>query len=375
MSILNESEILELTIERMIFHVVDPESDNPVFLAEVSPPKCAEFFIERIKETLRGAQYLFLPGAGVPSLLRRALPGSSNVDEFVKVSHELSERFKEKVKQDKRLASGVLMFFLVKTTNNERLVAIVKYEHQQVVSYSYALDKKGDVVLDDEGNPVPDLETLIETFTQDRKAMQKSAVVRFSNINDVNQEVERDRVVVVDHSSRKYRDATQHFSNFLDIRRLLEPKELTKRLEEATVKTIKAHIDEVPAEVAKAPKRFVRETFSRLDGFDFEKPEEFIGSIIHGVSSGSPILKTFEKNTKKHGISTEAFEFSGAVPPPAEYRRIVTNEGVSILFSSSHEADGKVKKHPEENGGFTITVKSTGLYRDDELEKMPRIPD
>lgn len=374
MSILNDKEVQALTIERMIFHVVEPESDRPKFLAEVSPPQCKEFFTERVKETLRGAAYVFMPGAGVPDLLRQALSSGNGSDDFVNVSHELAERFKEKVKQDKRLSPGVLMFLKLKTLMDEEVVAIIKYEHQQVVSYSYTLNKEGEKILDEEGNPIPDLETLVETFTQDRKAMQKSAVVRFAKKEDSDKGCETDSVVVIDHSSSRYRDATQHFANFLDVRRLLNPKELTKRLEDAVVETIKNHSDDVPEEVAKAPKRFVREAFSRLDGFDFEKPEEFVGSVVHGVKPDSPIMKTFEKKIKSCGIATEAFKFEGGAPPPAEYRRILTNEGVAILFSSSHEADGKIKRHTEENGGVTITIRSTGLERDDELEKMPRIP-
>ena len=44
MSILSEKEAESLTIERMIFHVVDPASESPVFLAEVKPPQCVDFF-------------------------------------------------------------------------------------------------------------------------------------------------------------------------------------------------------------------------------------------------------------------------------------------------------------------------------------------
>ena len=48
MSFLNETEIENLTIERMIFHVVDPALESPTFLAEVKPPQCVDFFVERV---------------------------------------------------------------------------------------------------------------------------------------------------------------------------------------------------------------------------------------------------------------------------------------------------------------------------------------
>lgn len=376
MSFLNEVEIENLTIERMIFHVVDPALESPTYLAEVKPPQCVDFFVERVKETLRGAAYEFLPGAGVPDLLYRALPASDGGDDFIQVSHDLADRFKDKVKQDKRLAPGVLMLFSLRTTGNVQLVAVIKYEHQQVVSYSYIKDESGTPVLDADGNPVPDLQTLVETFTQDRKAMQKSAVIRFQDDrNPTEHKAPQSSVVVIDHSSGRYRDATQHFANFLDIKRTLEPIELTKRLEDAAVESIKAHRDEVPPEVAKAPKRHVRTAISRLDGFDFEKPEEFLSAVMQGVTPEAKILKTFKSKLTTNNISTEAFQFEGAKPPVAEYRRVVTKEGITLLFSAGHEKNKNVEMKDEDNGGIKITIRSTGLERDDELEKMPRIPD
>ena len=376
MSILSEEEVNSLSIQRMIFHVVDPALENPTCLAEVNPPQCVDFFVERVKETLKGAAYEFVPGAGIPNLLHRALPGPDGKDDFITVSHDLAERFKDKVKQDKRLAPGVLMLFALKTNGNNQLVAVIKYEHQQVVSYSYVKDVNGSPVLDADGNPVPDLKTLVETFTKDRKAMQKSAVIRFQNVNRPDGGITfNSSAVVIDHSSGRYRDATQHFANFLDIRRALKPSELTKRLEDAAVEAIKAHRSEVPTEIAKAPKRHVRTAMSRLDGFDFEKPEEFLGAVLQGVSADSKVLKTFKSKLASKNISTEAFKFEGATPPPAEYRRVVTNEGVTLLFSAGHEEKKNVEIQDEENGGVKITIRTTGLERNDELEKMPRLPD
>lgn len=114
---------------------------------------------------------------------------------------------------------------------------------------------------------------------------------------------------------------------------------------------------------------------SRLEGFDFEKPEEFLGAVLQGVAPEAAILKTFKSKLASKNISTEAFKFEGATPPPAEYRRVVTNEGITLLFSAGHEENKNVEIKTEGNGGVEITIRSTGLERNDELEKMPRIPD
>lgn len=376
MALLTEDEIGSLTVERMIFHVVRPEAQDPLFLAEVKPLRHGDFFVERIKETLNGAAYLFAPGSGMPALLARAMPKGDGQDEFVKVSRELAERFKIKVKQDKRYAPGVLMLFLLKIGDGEeRCTAIIKYEHRQVISYSYLKDAAGNPVLDDGGNPVPDLQSLLDTFTEDRKAMQKSAVIRFGSKDAAEEDSRKDRLVVIDHSSGRYRDASQHFANFLDIKRAMEPADMTKRLENAAVEAIKAHKNDVPPAVAKAPKRFVREAMARMDGFDHEKPEEFLGAVVQGLAPDAPILKSFQTKLSGYGLATEAFRFEGARPPEPEYRRLVTEESVVVYFKKEHEKAGKVHVAKENGGGVTITVRSTGLVWDDDIDKLPRISD
>lgn len=375
MALLSDGEIGDLVVERMIFHVVRPENQDALFLAEVRPFTHGAFFVERVKETLRGAAYFFAPGSGMPALLKRSLPVKDGAaSEFVKVSRELAERFKVKVKQDRRHAPGVLMLLLLRT-GEERLAAIIKYEHRQVISYSYLKDAAGNPVLDDEGNPVPDLKSLVETFTEDKKAMQKSAVVRFGRENADDEAEKRDRLVVIDHSSGRYRDASQHFANFLDIKRAMEPADMTKRLENAAVEAIKAHKDEVPPDVGKAPKRFVREAMARMEGYDHEKPEEFLGAVVKGLAPDAQIVTTFRNNLSGCGLATEAFQFEGARPPGPEHRRVVTEDGMAVYFKKRHEDEGKVKIVDEDGGGVTITVHSTGLVWNDETDKLPRMLD
>lgn len=373
MTLLNDEETGALAIERMIFHVVRPESEDPLFLAEVDPPQFTDFFIERVKDTIKGAAYHFAPGSGMPALLRRALAVGEG-DEFVRVSREIAARFKAKVKTDKRFAPGVLMLFVL-NAGGERLAAIIKYEHQQVISYSYQKDEDGNPLLDADGNPVPDLKSLMDTFTKDRKAMQKSAVIRLGRAGGADEEARKDRLVVIDHSSGRYRDASQHFANFLDIKRAMESADMTKRLEDAALAAIQTHKDDVPPEVARAPKRFIREAMARMEGFDHERPEEFLGAIVQGLNPDAPILETFRGRLSDCGLATEAFRFEGARRPGAEFRKVVTNERVVLIFSKGHEDEGMVNIDEQDGGGVTITVRSTGLAWNDELDKMPRISD
>ena len=66
---------------------------------------------------------------------------------------------------------------------------------------------------------------------------------------------------------------------------------------------------------------------SRLEGFDFENQRNFLAPYCKSGSRGRD-PKTFKSKLTSKNISTEAFKFEGATPPPAEYRRVVTNEGL-----------------------------------------------
>lgn len=368
MALLTEAQKDALAIERMIFHAVNSDHELPTFFAEVSPPQCADFFLERIKDTLKGSSYIFAAGAGTPRLIQTVLdapPTSRNT--FVTVSRDLVTRFKQKVGSDRRMAPGVLMFFLLEALG-EKLCAIIKYEHQQVVSYSHKKDATGRTIFDRHGNPVVDLEALVDTFTQDRKAMQKSAVIRLDQRSD--DAPPTGRVIVVDHSSKRYRDATRHFEEFLDIKREMAPEDMALRLENAAIESIRDHKDEVPREIARAPARHVRLAMARMDGFDHEQLEQFLGAIVQGLPAEAKIIRKFKAKIESCGLATEAFSFEGIQRPPPEYRRIVTTEGVAILYS--REVEHKVEICNNPGGGVVVTVRATALEQNDEIDKLPR---
>ena len=353
MTFLTDAQAQQLTIERMIFHVVRPEDEAPLFLAEVEPPQFTDFFIDRVQETLKGSSYVFREGSGIPNLFRRAGP-EADADEFVQVSRDLATRFKQTVGTDKRLAPGVLMLFSM-TALDKRLFGVLKYEHQQVITY--------EVEADEDGNLVPDLKSIIDTFTKDKKCLQKSALVLIEDLED------DDKIIVIDHSASKYRDATHHFANFMDIRRALEASAMTKRLVDATLATIEKHKAELPANIGCAPKRVVHDAIRQLVGFDHERTQEYLNAVFGGLPDDSPIRNTFQRSLAARGLGTEAFEFDRAELPQRPYRRVLTNEGISLSYHRELEEQGRVIIEPQEGGGKRITINTTGIVKDDDSEK------
>jgi len=368
---LTDGEINGLVIEKMIFHVVNPQKPAPTFLAEISPPQFQDFFIERLRETLRGASYLFRDGSGLPAMLARALP-RAHEDRFVDVSRSLAQRFKDTVGADKRLAPGVLMFFRL-SVGQKKLFAIIKYEHQQVISYELKKDDAGNILTDKNGVPIPDLSSLLDTFTKDKKSLQKSALVLFDGDVEGDEIGANCRIIVIDHSSSKYRDATHHFANFMDMKRELDNEDLTTRLRDAALDTISKHKDVLPADVVRAPKRTVDAAMANLDGFDHERTMEFLNALFRGIPEDSPVLSTFEKQLSSRGIATESFKIDANAIPQSSYRRIVTREGVSLAFQKRLEDEKRVIVEELEGGAATITIHATSLIRNDVTDKEPKV--
>ncbi|WP_416358077.1 nucleoid-associated protein [Aureimonas phyllosphaerae] len=365
---LSEDEIGTLSIDRMVFHVVRPDVPEPLFLAEAVPPQFPEFFVKRVVDTLRGASYDFNEGSGMPALVSAALADAraDGEDGFLVTSRSLARRFKEKVKGDNRMAAGALML-LAMSTRDSRLVALIKFDHHAVIRYS--LENK------DGADPKPLMESVKENFSQDRKAMQKSVVIRLADPGHADAERRRHRVVVIDRSSSRYRDATQHFENFLDVRRTFEKADLTQKLFEAARATIDKHRDAMPPELAKAPTRRLRETFERLEGFDSDTPEELWGALAGGLDGPAKeaVLKTFGRELANRAISTESFEFDRRTLPKREYKRLVAREGFALWFREEHEENGIVKVERDEDGSATITLRTAKLVQDDETDALPKV--
>lgn len=360
---LTNEEIEALSIDRMIFHVVRPDSEEPVFLAEMPPPQFADFFVKRVRDTLRGSSYDFNEGSAMPALVSAAVADGG--DGFVDASRSLARRFKHKIRGDNRMSPGALMLLSLRA-GTVRLAALIKFEHHPIIAYSLETKEGTD--------PKPLMESIIQNFSQDKKAMQKSVVIRLGSPGHSDPALRRHGVVVIDRSSTRYRDATQHFENFLDVRRSFQRKDLTRKMFDAAKATIEKHKDLVPPEVAKAPTRHLREAFERMEGFDCDRPEEILGAVARGLGENAQetLVKTFRRELANRAIETESFQFDRSGLPQRDYKRLAGKEGFHLWYRQEHEAKGVVNVDRQADGSATITIVTAQLVQDDETEALPK---
>ncbi|MBK3735705.1 hypothetical protein GAY29_21905 [Azospirillum brasilense] len=352
MTVLELEASTTISIDRMIFHVVGPHLEQPVLLTEVDDIEpYADFFVDRLESSLRGSLYHFSTASTLRDQIDRALTDPS---QFVGVSEILARRFQEYYDVDKRLVAGVLMLFLLRR-GDERLAAVVKFDHTRVISY--------------ETEDLPDgrkravLANLMTTFVQERTAMQKSAVITIT--------AEGGTLVCTDRAGQ-HGDLTDRFREFLDARRDLTHAQMTKRLYEALLATGKECAAELPAEVVGQMAARIRAALRSDGGYDPDNPAAMLASAFGPLDNGARVHATFARNLKSAKILSEPIRFDPAELPRSNRRIKETDEGVQVIYTPEAEQDGYIRFEPAQGGRLRVIIETSGFVKDDILDEKAR---
>jgi hypothetical protein len=153
----------EIEISEFIFHVVHHGSQQPILMDSIPLGNFETFFKERIIEIISGNKFLFLEDSLFLGLIKNIEEGQKS---FLEVSKELATIFHQQ-NQDERIKPGVMILINAEIVG-ERKFILIKYDHENVITYTQ------------EGN-IAVLKEITNTFSKDRSALQKSAVI---DIND-----------------------------------------------------------------------------------------------------------------------------------------------------------------------------------------------
>lgn len=339
MAFLQEEQLESLTIDRMIFHVIGPEENELVLLEEIVPGPYADFFIDRLRSTVSGIMFDFLPNSSVLQSLN-AIEKDTKV--FVAQSKTMAEQFK--LGHGKNTSRGVFFTFAL-SAGEERLFALLKYDHETVLSYT--IQTTGSVSR-------PLIEELQDTFVQSPQALQKSALIRLTeNGGEV---CVKDRVAPA--------SVTKYFQSFLGARRRFTPEKLTASLAELTKKVAKKCSSELSSDVRKDVRHRLYETIQNQDGFDPSNSEVFLTSVFGPLAENSSIRKEFERELKAARIEGESFNFDRQAVPRPTKRRIVTTEGIEVIFD--REYANNVVRERIAGGRERIMIETGGIEEDDD---------
>lgn len=311
MSFMSDADRAALTVERLIFHVLQPKKPLKA-LAEIRPfpVQYEEFFLERVRAVLDGGiRFRFESTSPTKASL---LSIKKNPKGFAAESVKLADRFNQLLNSDAMLP-GVFLTIVLGGASCE-YYALIKYDNEQVVQYEVGANGKS--VL---------LKLLNDTFVKSRAAMQKCALVRLGDDPQL-------RV----HDRSNPAEATEHFKTFLGVRREQDRSELTKRMQAVLRETVRAHVDELPDRTIDRVAQQFRATALSVKKFDPERAVEFLTAIVGPIPDGCDIAGTFAHRLQKFDMD-EPFQFHGASLPRARRTRWVTKENIHVLAPNEHE--------------------------------------
>lgn len=324
MSFLTEDEVANLTINRMIFHVVGKELQVPILLNEIRPIEHSDFFLGRIKSSLKGNHFTFLERSNTERILRIiSNQADANPDCFSEQSKLLASDFQSHHKGN--TSRGV--FFVFELHNDdEKLYALIKYDNEDVVRY--LLDQADNIA------QVPRLERFSESFVKKPEAMQKIALVKLLDQTG-------GEIVVLDRSKRS--NISEYFEGFLQVRRTHTEQSLNEKFVDVLKKVFKENKEILPPSIAKCGVNRIFEYLAQ-GAFEFNtaEPNQTLTAIFGQLDENSPVIKSFVRESRSAGILGEAFNVNPQFVQKPKRRKIETTENVVIMFDEDNAPERTV---------------------------------
>jgi len=162
-SVLSDVEKESFEIKKFIFHIIIENQLQPIYLDEVElEPEQVLFFKQRLIDVSEGVQHIFTD-RDKSEFVTDCTDLLKDIEKnFVRTSKKLAYAFR--TNHTKSTVDGVFVTAIVSVQQNRDLIFIVKIDHRKV--YQYHL--KGAKAL---------LTELTQTFVEDKKAVQKSALI------------------------------------------------------------------------------------------------------------------------------------------------------------------------------------------------------
>jgi hypothetical protein len=342
MAFLDREQLDTLAIERMVFHVVGPDESELILLEEIEPGSFSEFFLDRLKGANSGIIFDFLGASAVLTSIHLI---EADPQSFVPESKKLAALFK--AQHTGAAVKGVFFLFMLRSAQ-DRFYALLKYDHQAVLSYR---------IEDRATGHYPLLQQMQDTFVKSPEALQKSAIVRLTENGG--------ELCVKDRIAPK--EITHYFRGFLGAQRRHTSATLTEKLAEITQRVAKEHSSELSDDARKNLRQRLYETVQTQDGFDPENRDAFLTAVFGPLSEESKIRQAFDRKLRSASLEGEAFEFDRVALPRPSKRRIVTTEGIQVIWDREYEEN--VRLQALAGGRTQITITTGGVRENDDFSE------
>lgn len=329
MAFITEEQNREMQIEKFIFHVVHHGEDEPILLDETPMGSFQNFFLGRVREVLKGNRFLFINESSTEREIRTV---ASDLDNFVEVSKNLARDFHRF--GDSRVKPGVLIFMVIRALD-EKLYSLIKYDHEEVLTYRVEDDRRAI------------LESVTNSLTKSTKSLHKSGLIRLHDGSGGS-------LIVVDRKVAQ--DISEFFKSFLNVRRKYNSADMTKTIQNLTIRTAQDHRVDLPDEITRRIRQKAYDTICQMDAFN---SVQFF-DMVFGAHGTDEIRSTFNSHLEKNDLDGEIFQFDNDAVERPRKRKYKTSEGVKIEYSDSADDTVDIDRD-EERGKTRITITTNKL--------------
>ncbi|OOH76605.1 hypothetical protein BOW65_23310 [Pseudomonas koreensis] len=345
MSFFTEEETSNLRITNMILHVVGSDE----FVAEpVREIEHEEFFIARILDTSADAIYTFREDSATKTLLQEIARGTST---FERGAQSLSATFSRWHVNSSR--DGALFIFEMSAgSERTKIYSLIKYDYSEAIEQ--AAPEDGGL-----------LRRIVHAFVADKKAIQKSALIRVVD-------GEAEPLVCARDRMKRAPEIVDYFANFLDVVRSMSDQELNLKVVSLLRDTLSACKADLPTSVPSA--------FSIAKGALAQRREINEDAIIDSIllAAGNPsdervisrLQSTTQRKIRTAKIENLVFPTDQSVLGRPPMRRIRTTEGVTVLYPDG--VGMTVVREPKASGGEIITIDTQSITEDKLVSDNPR---
>lgn len=347
MAFIRDDEVAHLRIENMILHVVGDEEFRPEPARIVEH---ADFFIERIRDTDVTPVFELHAESQTKSQLERMASGA---EAFAAGGQALSREFARFHHGGSR--DGAFFIFDLRTDDPAvRIYSLIKYDYQEAIEQQ-----------EEDGASL--LRRIVQAFVADRRAIQKSALVRVVNGRADAAISARDRM-------KPAPEIGDYFANYLHVTRTRSDEQLTQKTVEAVSNVLKELRDLLPGRNVAVAYREAKAALAGRQRIDEAAIQDAIlaaaGNPDDEASRGR-IQNAVRRKVKSAKL--EGLEF----PPHRQLlqnpaiRRVRTTEGV-LLFYPDRVGTTNVTRVPAANGGEVITITTRYVEEDGIVHREPR---
>lgn len=340
-----DDEIGSLHITNMILHVVGDGVFSPEPARAVEHE---EFFIARIRDTDVSPVYSFDENSNTKAQIERI---ATDAVSFEEGAQELSREFSRLHVGSSR--DGAFFIFELSTHDPEtKIYSFVKYDYREAIEQAGV----------DEGGL---LRRIVTAFIADKKAIQKSTVIRVTSGVAELPISARDRM----KSSPEIGD---YFATFLDVSRTLSDEDLNKKTIDVLRTTLTACKELLP-------EQDVACAFRRAQGILRDRQEINEAAITDAIlaAAGNPedeeARSTIQSTTRRRirAAKLEGLEFKPdrQVLRRPPLRKVRTTEGVTLTYPD--DAEGITVRRERLHAGAERFTIETACVTEDKIVRDP----